>query len=368
MDNKIPNNLSIRFGKPSVFLFVLYFMTYVISNINIDYIRPTDPTKHFVMVGIAIISLVVFRLQSIRTIAIFLPIEAIYFIGGQYFYSLMVIVFAAAIPLISNAVSYIVRFQKKNIVLLMFLIALIPTLYGIIQNGFDSLLTSYYGRDRLLLGYWHPKEAAACFFVPSFLYIMIVDIGKFKSYFFLFPLFFIIMGSKNIALAMLIGLMLRYYRVQFVALLTFFLLIMLVFILNLQSDELDLLNQFLSFRIDTWSNAIDDYSRFVKDDSEFGGDRLGLDSFYIEVFVRAGLAGIVLLSVWLFLFRYFALRNFKKNIWSFSAFCMMLSLSVFDSGFVSTGNLLHIFNWAVVCISLFPKLMSLEYIRKESAI
>lgn len=358
MNKKWLSKRSVHLGRVGAVLMLIYYLSYVINNINVDFRQPDTLIKHVVMFFIAAVSLVYLSVLSLRSVAIFSPVAVIYFMGGRYFYAGMVIVFSAAMPLLVNGIIYIIKLRSLKIIFLMLTIALIPALYGVMQSGFESFLSSNYGRSRLLLGYWHPKEAAACFFVPIFLYIMMMDKGKFRFHFFLFPLFLTIVGSRNAALAMTLGLMVRYFRLMTGGVLVIIFAGLSTYFLSMGQEAYDLINELVSLRLDLWSNAINGYSDFVMQDNGFAGDRFSLDNFYVEVLVQSGAAGVFIFGIWVYLFRCLAIKNFKTNIWSISALWIVVFIAMFDSGFVSTGNLLHIFFWAVACIPLFSKLAS----------
>lgn len=353
MNKKWLSKRSVNFGGVGAILMLIYYFSYVVNNINFDFRQPDTLIKHVVMFFIAAVSLVYLSVLSLKSVAIFFPVAVIYFMGGQYFYAGMVIVFSAAMPLLVSGIIYIIKLRSFKIIFLMLAIALIPALYGVAQSGLESLLSNNYGRSRFLLGYWHPKEAAACFFVPIFLYVMMMDKGKFRLHFVLFPLFLTIVGSRNAALAMILGLMVRYFRLMTGGVLVVIFAGLLIYFLSMGQEAYDLINELVSLRLDVWSNAINSGSDFVVGDNGFSGDRFSLDNFYVEVLMRSGVAGVFILGIWVYLFRCVAIKNFKENIWSISALWMVLFVAMFDSGFVSTGNLLHIFFWGVACIPLF---------------
>jgi hypothetical protein len=81
------------------------------------------------------------------------------------------------VPVLSrtyNSDNFISDFVIKHY----FLIILIVPAVDIIFNNSNFIINTYYGRERLLLGYFHPKEAGIMFLV---FFIMILFGNKIKN-------------------------------------------------------------------------------------------------------------------------------------------------------------------------------------------
>ena len=77
----------------------------------------------------------------------------------------MVIFFAMSSPLIGVGIRHLLLSEGLKPILFLLFIACIPLISNLFFGNFVALYNDYYGRGRLLLGYGHPKEAAAPFLV-----------------------------------------------------------------------------------------------------------------------------------------------------------------------------------------------------------
>jgi len=207
-----------------------------------------------------------------------------------------------------------------------------------LSNGFFS---TKYGRERLLLGYFHPKEAAQTFAVTFIL--LYISYDKYRSLIFLLAialLFFI--SSKNTILYFLVFIYLTHKSaVKILFLFFIFSLIFYYIIINMSNINI-LIDELSSNRISAWSNVMKYY--------QSSNSQLKADSFYIEIFIKGGVLAVTLFFCW---FAYFILSN-RIYVGLYSSLsigtalvCSQLVFSFFDSGITSTGSLIHIFSWSM---------------------
>lgn len=345
--------VSSRYGGIGTILFLIYYSVFVWSSINVDFQMPDSPLRHVVMVVVAYLSFLYLPAAALASVFIFSPLVIVYLLGELPVYAGMAIVFAAAIPLLSEGMHSIILGKNKKVIVLMLVIALVPAVNGILVNGFDVIYNSdHYGRARLLLGYWHPKEAAACFLAPMFLYLIMRDYSKFHLALLAPPLILWFIGSRNAALAFWLAIAIRYFPVA-TKRISLILIAGIASIIYFDIVSFDILDQITSLRLSQWSQALVSPGDFVNRDIAYGGGRFGIDSFYIELFICAGIFGVILLGIWLmFLWRILARTNWH-NKWSLSALSMIIVFSTFDSGMISTGNLVHVLCWSLVWKPVF---------------
>jgi hypothetical protein len=219
----------------------------------------------------------------------------IYLLGNLPAYALMVHVFAAALPLVSRGFQLVIERRRIDVVLLFVLISFVPALLAVLVSEPSVLLSSYYGRPRLLLGYWHPKEAAASLAVPMFIFLMIGGRELSRLALILLPVFLWIVGSRNMALSMCLVIGVRFFPKWI-----FFIIIIVVagfaIFLSASSNPYDVLDELTSLRFTQWNDAL---SGFIKSESTdlIGGERWAIDSYYLEVLIRSGFVGFLLHSV-----------------------------------------------------------------------
>ena len=332
-------------------VFALYFAVYVTSNASTTFEPSESPAKHLVMIAAAALSLFMVPQQSVRSMLIFAPLSIIYLLGNLPAYALMALVFAAALPLLSRGLQALIDRRRIAIVVLLALISLVPTLLAVVSLEPDVLLSTYYGRPRLLLGYWHPKEAAASLAVPMFLYLMIRGRDVPRLALALLPALLWIVGSRNMALAMCLAIGVRFFPKWTFSIVGVTLAGLAIFLLA-SSASYDLFDELLSLRFSVWSDALSDSVQLNSTDL-FGGDRLAIDSYYVEVFLSSGLAGLLLFVSWAAFFFIQYIRPFQHNTWSRSLFVAILFFAAFDSGIVSTGNVFHVFAWVCIGVPIF---------------
>jgi len=337
------------FERISAAFLLSYFAVYVASNASSTYEPSESPAKHLVVVAAAVVSLLFRPRQCIRLVLIFLPIALLYLAGRLPAYALMAIVFAASLPVFGSGLAYLTQRDRGIVLLALAVVSLVPAAVSIGMDA-ESLFSSYYGRPRLLLGYWHPKEAAAILLVPILVYLMRARRRPGIAVLIALPALLWVVGSRNAALSLLMAIGLRHFpRVSYAALAAAFagLLAFVVF----SSSWYELIDDLSSLRFSVWNEAISDPIHVQQTDL-LGGERLAIDSYYIELFLTTGAAGLAFFVLWALGFYWLHVRRAPRSTWIQGLFFAILFFSAFDSGIVSTGNIFHIVGWAVICIPL----------------
>ncbi|MBW8829370.1 MAG: hypothetical protein JF606_08055 [Burkholderiales bacterium] len=292
----------------------------------------------------AAVSLVSSPRCALRSLLLFSPLLAIYLIGGLEGYALMTAVFALAMPAVGRSLNSIVAQRRRRIVALLFVIALVPAAVAAFGLEFDSLWSSQYGRPRLLMGYWHPKEAGTSFALPLLLFLLVSARRPGGIQILLLTALLWVIGSRNVALAMGISIGLwRYPRAAVPLLVT--LVVAVVALVLVLGYSYEFFDEITSLRLTVWLEALADPPGATDDGSTLGS-RLAIDSYYVEVLASAGVAGLLVFGAWVATFNA-ALANIRPHARLAKAcFWAILFFSGFDSGIVSTGNLLHVVLWA----------------------
>lgn len=331
-------------------LLLITYVIYVLSSSSV--LREVIPVeaKHLFFLIVATLSVLIKSKQSLISIGVAIPIALVYLFGGLWLYAAMVLVFAMSLPLIWAGISCLISGPNKWYLIILFFIALVPAVLSLpvmIDEGlFDD---STYGRPRMLLGYFHPKEAATAFAIPMLL--MLISRKSFSIFYALFLCLFLwIVGSRNIALLFIIAWLL-YWHTRFV--LTFFLAITPVLMLwfFLTKDWFYELDNLLSLRLSVWQDLFLLGHDLRGLDIE-SGDRFGADNFFVEAFVISGPIAFLGAILWIpFVGLILKIKNSSK--WSKVALVLLVFNATFDSGIASTGNILHVFLWSIMLSSLF---------------
>ena len=334
-------------------VFILYFAVYVISNSSMTFEASESPAKHLVMVAAASLSLLLLPMQALRSLLIFAPLAIIYLLGSLPAYALMVLVFAVALPLLSRGIHLLIERRQIDIVVLCALIAFVPALLAMLTSEPDPLFSTYYGRPRLLLGYWHPKEAAASLAVPIFMYLMIRGRDVPHLAMVLLPAFLWVVGSRNMALAMYLAIGVRFFPKWTFSIIGITLAGLAIFLLT-SNNSYDMLDELISLRLTAWRDGLAGPVQFNSTDL-IGVERFAIDSYYVEVFLISGYAGLLLLFSWAIFFYIQYIRPLHRDTWSRALFIAILFFAAFDSGIVSTGNVFHVLAWVFIGVPIFKR-------------
>jgi hypothetical protein len=333
----------------SQIIIIIYFLIYVLSNslfvtnnedLQLDNSSPQYWLRHGFVLITAFLAIFYFKKEDLYFVFSILIISLIYLISEQYVLGIMTIILAMSSVLFGHGFKNIC-FENKKLILPLILISLIPFFLNFSQFFENGFFSSKYGRDRMLLGYFHPKEAAQPFLIITILLFITLSKHR-KIIFFSGVLLLFFIGSRNSLLYLLIfGYLTSKFKLK--SLLLFFVLISIIFYLLLNINNVtNIIDNFSSDRISAWTDLI----KYQYNSSE----QFRADSFYIELFVKSGVIGIILFLLWLFQF-----ILIKKPLIGISnslpiGTSLIVSLLVYamiDSGISSTGSLVHIFSWSM---------------------
>jgi hypothetical protein len=242
----------------------------------------------------------------------------------------MVIPFSLATNYFGNC---LMQIQKSNFLFifylfigLLFLTLCVPTY---LEQG---ILSTKYGRPRLLTPFGHPKEAAIIVTIPLILFI--ASFRKKLSKYTFGTLISFLISSRNILLFWIIA-MLSKNRYLIYAVLTICGMIIAYSVVFMDVETLD---KYTSLRVGIWLLAIQNSSQIAETVGGIGASqRFGLDSFWVEAFVTFNAIPT------LFLFGLFLnVLIWQKSLLTLSMGLAFLATTFFDTGIASTGNLLHL--------------------------
>jgi hypothetical protein len=328
------------------------FTYYVLSNAKELHDVLPLAAKHGAFVLLALVGLAARTRQSLQACLIAAPIALIYFVGGVAIYGVMVLAFAAALPILSAVVVDAVVQRRTRYFALLTAVAFVPALLSASDLANDGLFDATYGRERVLLGYWHPKEAGICFGIPVLLVIMSLRRHA-------VPLALVacaaiaVVGSRNVALLLIFGTLLRFFplRTTFGAAAV---AVVAVFYLLLEPQVLEALDTLMSLRLTLWTEALSDPAAASGLDV-LDGDRFAADSFFIEAYIYAGAVAVPLVLLWLVAVVSLARRAGPLSPWPKVAVVLLMMFAALDSGIASTGNLMHALLWSVAVSPLLGR-------------
>ena len=351
-------------------IFVLSFIIYVLSSTYFlkENVAWLYFARHISVIFLAVIGVLLFNIIIRKTqlyyICIFLPIFLPFFrneIGA--------IVFFQYLFFIVSAIVLGKMWQKEiplKLILIMMSISILPIIIDYFINDAGFIYNNYYGRYRLLLGYFHPKEAGISVLIPIILlrlWMNYKNININKKILFdmvvLVLLYFI--QSRNILLFyinfIIFAFLIRRYRLTFsVTIIAFIFIVLSLFIVSPYYDEVDKL---MSNRLSVWDTGKVDFfgqGTSINSFEESGSlSKFHIDNFYLEYLIENGFFSfIVIFSILLFLV--FKIGNGKiYGTPTNSLFISFLIFSFFDAGMFSTGNFLNLFIWSLIFATLYKK-------------
>jgi len=258
-----------------------------------------------------------------------------YLIGGATDYAFMVLLFVFWIAFLVD------MNPSKSLLVFVTCFYLLLIIFYIFNN--DNLFDLGYGRPRILLGFFHPKEAALALFSIFFLYFFI----KMRLVFFVWVALLVILyliGSRGTLIgALSLGLGYAVYgnRVALFSILHGVLSLIFVSFIALSYDDIfSYFDKYSSYRLSHWSNLLN-----------YGPspDRVfGYDNFYLEAYSVVGPFGPILVILILLYYMYCSwIANSKHGRISFSGLCFISVSSIFDSGLITTGSFICTLTWAL---------------------
>lgn len=316
-----------------------------------------------VLIGVYI--MIIKKLHKISIVFIFI-IPYIFYLWIDYG-----IVFAQFVLFLiaASLLSYIYDtkyFLKISFILCYFLAIISVPIIDFVFNEGNFIYNSFYGRERLLLGYFHPKEAGIMFVI---FFIMVALSNKFKNLF--QKLFFYTLSlsvlyfiqSRN-SLLFLINFIILNFLIRKIglrmALFTYFLIYILIplMLLAVFFNELDLIT---SHRLSLWRDGLEfnlvgrifEFSN--KPHYELFQSKFHIDNFYFEFLIEAGMIAFLFLMLCLIYIGY-KIRNTQLNGYRMISFYIsFLIFCFFDAGMFSTGNFMNIFAWSVIIFLIREK-------------
>lgn len=315
--------------------------------------RPSISKKLILFPFVFLLIIIPFAIRGLINIA-----EIIIFF--QLFLFLLTVYVFSKVLLKNN-----VHFTKFHFIILL-CIFLIPLSLDIFFSGSDFIYTSYYGRPRLLLGFFHPKEAGVSLLV-------LVILFKFYYYHkisfwnsFLFEILIIIllyfMQSRNTLLFYLNFLIINRLltKINVLSVVFLYVVIPVVSLASVTVIYFKEINNLTSNRLEHWVKTFD-FSILGKGSSmaDFSKSKvlskLHVDNFYLEYLIENGFVLFSILLILLFSIVFFLDKIKFNSIHINALFISFLIFCFFDAGMFSSGNFLNIFIWALVFSSLQNK-------------
>lgn len=333
-------------------LLLIAYVTYVLSNALVLQGIVSIEAKHGVFIFIAAMSLLRQPRHSLLAAALALPIALIYVLGGLLPYAAMVLIFATGLPMIWEGVLSVVARRDYRFLLLLASISMIPALLSLPTLQDEGLLDTTYGRPRMLLGYFHPKEAAVSFAVPMLLTMLVTGSASAMSWF-LGATFLWIVGSRNVSLLIFLAWALRWHgRWVLVGLLTSIAVLALWLVSS--NDWYDMIDTLLSLRLSVWTDVLSTAHTLDGLDMQ-SGERFGSDNFFVEALATAGPGALPLIFAWMVTVGLVLWLRCQMSSWPCVSFAMLLFYASFDSGIASTGNMMHVLLWSIMLSPLFQR-------------
>jgi len=325
----------------SSILLTFYILLYIFSNNNYTSDFVLIESKHLFLSLVAFFTILLRPKIYVYQIFLFV-LSLFYLLNGLFLYSLMVIAFAFAVQSFSAFV------DRIPIKILTATVLLLVAYHFLIVSG--SLWDTTYGRPRLLAGFHHPKEFAVLIFSIFILYwYRSKKLGLVSFTLSLLILFFV--DSRAILLTLATFgfsyFLLNIFGIKAIYLI-FLLALLFLTMFAISVFDPQVFNYFdhlSSFRLSKWLERVFSIGVYT---ANFRG-KFGADSFIVELFLLSGVAGLV----WFFSFIFWAFYKLSLHqdflsIFSLSLLISTIVASLFDTGFASTGHLLHILCWSFV--------------------
>ncbi len=264
------------------------------------------------------------------------------------------------------------EFNKYDFYFILF-IFLIPLILNVTFESSDFIYNTYYGRARLLLGYFHPKEGAICLLTVIIFYHILFhkyfssSINFFIVVVFLLVLYF--MQSRNILIYYLnfvfLQKLIKRVSINFILFVYFILpLILIGILIYLFYNEINIL---MSNRLDWWSEnfsltAFGVGSSIANYSKSNVLSKLHFDNYYLEYLVENGFVFFMILLFFLYQLCSLIAKFKIGGVYINSFFISFLFFCFFDAGMFSSGNLLNFLVWVVVFAFLYKRRNLIETI------
>jgi len=324
--------------------------------------------KHTSLTFLALLGILFFIIRGKYKLNIIFILIIPWMFYLSYNYGIIFIQFITFL-IATTLISYIYNtksFLDSKIIWIFFLVICSIPLIDYLLNDGGFIFNSYYGRERLLLGYFHPKEAGIMFVV---FFMMIILSGKLKTFFnslfFYFTsfLFLYLVQSRNALLFLLNFIFFNFLikklglKIALIVYLALYVVLPLT-ILTIFFEDLDLL---MSNRLSLWLGGFEFnlFGKFLEFSAGSNKDlfkyKFHIDNFYLEFFIEAGLIAFLFLMACLSYIGY-KIRNTVINGYKMiSIYMAFLIFCFFDAGMFSTGNFLNVFIWSVIIFLIREK-------------
>ncbi len=358
-------------------LFVLSFLIYVVSvswyswkNMNTYFYT----LKHFsALLPSVLFVFFILKRPTIKKRLVILPflfalIIIPFAIRGNSDFA-EIVIFIQLLLFLLSAYVFSKIFIKDNIsfskyeVAGLFTILLIPGFLDIVFNAGDFIYNTWYGRSRLLVGFYHPKEAGVSMLVALIFFklyfrhrVSLIQNVVFQVTFFMLLYF---MQSRNSLLLYLNFLVINFLltRVNIATIIFFYFVLPALTFASVAFIYFEELNRLTSNRLENWLKDLD-FSLLGKGSSIADFDKsnllskLHVDNFYLEYFIENGFIFFIVLFVMLASVIYL-INKFKFNgVYINAVFIPYLIFCFFDAGMFSSGNFLNLFIWSLVFAAL----------------
>jgi hypothetical protein len=246
----------------------------------------------------------------------------------------------------------------RRVIFFCLIIVCIVPLSDIVFNNSGYILNSFYGRERLLLGFFHPKEAGIMILSLMFMILFSFSFAS-SSILFIFHLFIVVLlfyiQSRNALLFYLNFMLFNYLFVKLGlrVVIGIFILLYIVLPIVVIGMYFEVVDTVSSFRLTRWYNHLDlNAFGHIFEDFQAGSivksARYHMDNFYLEFLVKVGWIPFSLLLMSLCYLGFIIRDKFIGKYRALSLYVPNLIYGFIDSGMFSTGNFLNLFVWSMI--------------------
>ena len=225
---------------------------------------------------------------------------------------------------------------KRLILILILIIILIISDY-IQSRYYGTLFWGYYGRERLLLGIFHPKDQA---YLIIYVYLLLAWVLH-RERMILFMLYILslfalyLTDSRGPFLGLIIFGLVSYFSERFLKYIVAISILLLIYILfNNSFEDLNILS---SNRLNIW---IDIYNQNINPTNS-------IDSSFLY-FGYGNILGFYLIALWL-IYAFMISHNCFYN--KLKYFYLIITLGIFDVGLFSFSNMVGLHCWTVCLLN-----------------